>query len=93
MKQWKIRRRALLVGALIILVIFVGIHLASDFDINVGGIDLAGGVGEDINSVAGLPSNMRMDTTPVVATSILSATSILGHDVDIYLDGTLPSLR
>lgn len=90
--RWKIRRRTLLVLAILALIIFVSIHLSTD--LGVAGFDIGAGIDTgDYSGVGGLPSNQRLDNTPVVATRILSSSSVLGHPDQIYLDGSSPVLN
>jgi hypothetical protein len=99
MKRWKLRRRGLLLGALIILTILVLIHLGSDAGagFSIGGFSIGGGFntgeGQDINSQAGLISNERIVQSPVVPTHILTATSHLDCGHDVYLDGSAAILN
>lgn len=90
MKKWRLRRRALLVGALVVLVVLVGIHYASD--LSIGGLDIGGSIDEsDFGSEVGLPSNHVIPQGRAVATNVLGATSLLNAGDDVYLDNRLLS--
>lgn len=87
MKRWQIRRHALLVAALVVLVVLVGIHVLSD-------AGALGSVQADATGDASLPSGrgyVPVDTA--VATTQLTATAQpneynngygLGFDISAY---------